>query len=142
MMDISIKNFFAISYSSPGTLFKHLSIYPSIPILYQVHYKRNMPDIDSLLDVWPEEFEQALKTLKLPSPDLDLTLLEYSKTLCAILDIPTYENPVESLHQMFSLYMDFRNNPHLQARDFTLTDRDRGGNNGAADIMNVDPAYK
>ena len=38
--------------------------------------------------------------------------------------------------------MDFRNNPHLQARDFTLTDRDKGGNNGAADIMNVDPAYK
>ena len=89
----------------------------------------------------PEEFEQALKTLKLPSPDLDLSLLEYSKTLCAILDIPTYENPIESLHQMFSLYMDFRNNPHLQARDFSLTDRDRGGS-GAADIMNVDPGYK
>lgn len=102
-----------------------------------------MPDIDSLLDVWPEEFEIALKTLKLPSPDLDLSLAEYSKTLCAILDIPTYENPIESLHQMFSLYMDFRNNPHLQVRDFSLTDRERGGgNSGAADIMNVDPGYK
>ena len=100
----------------------------------QVHYKKNMPDIDSLLDVWPEEFEQALKTLKLPSPDLDLTLLEYSKTLCAILDIPTYENPVESLHQMFSLYMDFRNNPHLQARE--TVDREPGG--GYADVMQVD----
>ena len=122
--------------------FPSLLLYHMYPISYQVHYKRNMPDIDSLLDVWPEEFELALKTLKLPSPDLDLSLLEYSKTLCSILDIPVYENPVESLHQMFSLYMDFRNNPHLQARDFTLTDRDKGGNNGAADIMNVDPAYK
>ena len=100
----------------------------------QVHYKKNMPDIDSLLDVWPEEFEQALKTLKLPSPDLDLSLLEYSKTLCSILDIPVYENPVESLHQMFSLYMDFRNNPHLQARE--VVDREPGG--GYADVMHVD----
>jgi intraflagellar transport protein 46 len=107
----------------------------------QVHYKRNMPDIDSLLDVWPEDFEEALKTLKLPSPDLDLSLAEYAKTLCAILDIPTYENPIESLHQMFSLYMDFRNNPHLQARDLSLADRDHAGGR-AFDVMNVDPSYK
>ena len=103
----------------------------------QVHYKRNMPDIDSLLDVWPEEFEQALKTLKLPSPDLDLSLAEYSKTLCGILDIPTYENPIESLHQMFSLYMDFRDNPHFQARE--QADREPGY--GSADIMRVDQGY-
>lgn len=104
---------------------------------FQVHYKRNMPDIDSLLDVWPEEFEQALKTLKLPSPDLDLSLAEYSKTLCGILDIPTYENPIESLHQMFSLYMDFRDNPHFQARD--QSEREPGY--GQADIMRVDQGY-
>jgi intraflagellar transport protein 46 len=100
-----------------------------------------MPDIDSLLDVWPEEFELALQTLKLPSPDLDLSLIEYVKTLCAILDIPVYENPVESLHQMFSLFMDFRNNPHLQARDYSFPDRDTG-NGGAQDIMNVDQNHK
>ena len=82
----------------------------------QVHYKRNMPDMDSLLDMWPAEFERALETLPLPSPDLDLSLPEYAKTLCAILDIPTYENPIESLHLMFTLFMDFRNNPHFQAR--------------------------
>jgi intraflagellar transport protein 46 len=103
----------------------------------QVHYRRNMPNIDDLLDVWPEAFETALETLKLPSPDLDVSLAEYSKILCSILDIPTYENPIESLHQMFSLFMDFRNNPHFQVRDIELEGRGYG-----ADVMNVDPSYK
>jgi intraflagellar transport protein 46 len=108
----------------------------------QVHYRRNMPDIDTLLDVWPEEFETMLETLKLPSPDLDLSLLEYAKILCAILDIPVYENPIESLHQLFSLFMDFRNNPHLQARDLDLADRDGGGAYGNADVMTIKQGFK
>jgi intraflagellar transport protein 46 len=73
-----------------------------------------MPDVDQLLDVWPEEFEAALEHLQLPSPDLELSLPEYTRVLCSILDIPVYENPIESLHVMFSLYMDFRNNPQFQ----------------------------
>jgi len=83
----------------------------------QVHYRKNMPDIDQLMDVWPEEFESLLGSVQLPSPDLELSLAEYAKSLCAILDIPTYENPVESLHLMFTLYTDFRNNPHFQNID-------------------------
>lgn len=59
---------------------------------------------------------QLLDTVPLPSPDLEMSLPEYCKALTAILDIPTYENPVEPLHLMFSLYMDFRNNPHFQSR--------------------------
>ena len=82
----------------------------------QVNYKKNMPDIDQLMDVWPEEFEAMLATAQLPSPDLDMSLAEYSKVLCSILDIPTYENPIESLHLLFSLFIDFRNNPHFQSR--------------------------
>lgn len=82
----------------------------------QVHYKKNVPDMDTLLDMWPPEFERALETLQLPSPDLDLSIAEYARVLCSILDIPTYDNPIESLHLMFTLYMDFRNNPHFQAR--------------------------
>ena len=108
----------------------------------QVHYRRNMPDIDTLLDVWPEEFETMLETLKLPSPDLDLSLLEYSKILCAILDIPVYDNPIESLHQLFSLFMDFRNNPHLQARDLDIGDRNGGGAYGDADVMTIKQGFK
>jgi len=98
----------------------------------QVHYRRNMPDVDQLLDVWPEEFEAALEHLQLPSPDLELSLPEYARVLCSILDIPVYDNPIESLHVMFSLYMDFRNNPQFQ--------RMGGGSEsgyGGADVMQV-----
>mmetsp|Transcript_31727 Transcript_31727/g.53521 ORF Transcript_31727/g.53521 Transcript_31727/m.53521 type:complete len:513 (-) Transcript_31727:99-1637(-) len=91
----------------------------------QVNYKKNMPDIDALMEVWPEEFEQMLATAQLPSPDLDLSIAEYAKVLCTILDIPTYENPIESLHLMFTLFIEFRNNPHFQARMM-------GGGGGAA----------
>lgn len=41
----------------------------------------------------------------------DLDLKTYSKMLCALLDIPVYENPVESLHVLFTLYLEFKNNP-------------------------------
>ena len=96
----------------------------------QVHYKKNVPDMDALLDMWSPEFEKALETLQLPSPDLDLSLAEYAKVLCSIVDIPTYENPVEALHLLFTLFMDFRNNPHFQAR---MAEGKGGNNNGEAD---------
>lgn len=114
----------------------------------QVHYRRNMPDVDTLLDVWPEEFEAALQHLHLPSPDLELSLPEYVKVICTILDIPVYENPIESLHVMFSLYMDFRNNPHFQSRFAgagDAADRDRQASAaayGGADVLQVTPGGK
>ena len=74
----------------------------------QVNYRRNMPDIDAMLDMWPPEFEQALEGLQLPSPELDMSLPEYTRVLCAILDIPVYDNPIESLHLMFTLFMEFK----------------------------------
>jgi hypothetical protein len=110
-----------------------------------------MPDIEKLMDVWPEEFEQLLETVPLPSPDLDLSLPEYAKALCAIVDIPTYDNPVESLHVLCSLFIEFRNNPHFQARlmdadyDQYAQDgkNDRAYNNyGAADVLEIEQDYK
>eukprot|EP01037_Dinobryon_pediforme_P018003 gene18003-18240_t len=81
----------------------------------QVHYKKNMPDIETLMDVWPEEMEALLESLTLPPPEMDLSLAEYVRVLCSILDIPVYDNPIESLHVMFTLFLDFRSNPHFQA---------------------------
>lgn len=95
-----------------------------------VTYKKNMPDIEKLMEAWPEDFEQALKLIPLPSPDLDMSLLEYVKVVCAILDIPVYDNPIESLHILFSLFLDFRNNPHFQAR---LTEGDQNSFDQRAD---------
>jgi len=109
-----------------------------------------MPDIETLMDVWPEEFESLLDSVSLPPPELDLSLLEYVKTLCAILDIPVYDNPIESLHLMFSLFIEFRNNPHFQARlgggmggggGAEEKGGEIGGRNmnfGGADVMQID----
>lgn len=115
-----------------------------------VNYRRNMPEIDRLMEVWPEDFEKLLSTTSLPSPDLDLTLLEYTKVLCSLLDIPVYENPIESLHLMFSLFVELKNNPHFQARMGLLEPADAKGEGnavmgskyGAADVLEIDNDYK
>lgn len=111
----------------------------------QVHYHKNMPEIEGLMEVWPEAFEEALAKIPLPPPDLDLSLAEYSKLLCSILDIPVYENPVESLHLMFTLFTDFRNNPHFQAMQAgaNIDIGNRGIDYGGADVMQIDSSdYK
>lgn len=111
----------------------------------QVNYKKNMPDIDKLMEAWPEEFEALLAATPLPSPDLDLSLGEYSKILCSLLDIPVYDNPIESLHLLFSLFIEFKNNPHFQSRladgqadakDFN--DRGNGSKYGGADVLELE----
>lgn len=111
----------------------------------QVHYKHNMPDIDRLMEVWPEEFEAKLENSMLPSPDLDLSLGEYTKALCTILDIPVFENPIESLHLLFTLFIDCRNNHHFQQRlqgegkQEEFKDGERQNNRGGADVLELAP---
>lgn len=79
----------------------------------QVHYTKSMPDIDSLMQVWPENVEEALNSTPLPQVDVDVSLEEYARTICAILDIPVYKNLSESLHVLFTLYMEFSSNQHF-----------------------------
>jgi len=79
-----------------------------------VSYSKNMPDIEQLMQVWPDEFERLLSTTKLPSADLDVDLKTYARIVCGILDIPVYTNIVESLHVLFTLYTEFKSNPHFQ----------------------------
>ena len=79
----------------------------------QVHYSKTMPDIERLMQVWPEEFEEILKSVKLPSPNIDLSVRDYARVLCAILDIPVYQNVTESLHVLFTLYSEFTSNQHF-----------------------------
>jgi intraflagellar transport protein 46 len=79
-----------------------------------VHFSQPMPDVEALMQVWPDEFESALKDAELPSADLDLSLAEYARVCCALLDIPVHGRLVESLHLLFTLYSEFRSNPHFQ----------------------------
>ena len=77
-----------------------------------------MPDIDSLMQVWPAEVEELLGEVAAPSEEIDLSISDYSRVACNILDIPVYpglnNSLVESLHVMFTLYSAFKENQHFQ----------------------------
>lgn len=76
--------------------------------------------MDSLMQVWPAEVEDVLNEIKLPSEDLDVSLEEYCRIACNLIDIPVYDgnpkNIFESLHVMFTLYSGFKDNPHFQPK--------------------------
>lgn len=85
-----------------------------------VHYTKNMPDIDTLMQEWPAELEELLKKVSLPSADMDCSLGDYVKAICSILDIPVYKtshnnDKVQALHVLFTLYNEFQNSQHFQA---------------------------
>ncbi|GAX84315.1 hypothetical protein CEUSTIGMA_g11737.t1 [Chlamydomonas eustigma] len=90
-----------------------------------VTYSRRMPDIDTLMQEWPPEMEAFLKNMKMPSGELDIDLKTFTKLLCGILDIPVYDNPIESLHVLFSLYLEFKSNPVFKQQ--LDMDRSTGG---------------
>lgn len=68
-----------------------------------------MPSIDSLMREWPPEFEELLKEVSLPSPELDVDLNTYADILCALLDIPVYKSRVQSIHALLNLFSEFKN---------------------------------
>lgn len=81
-----------------------------------VQYSRAMPDIDSLMQEWPAELEELLSRLQLPPARLHCSLAEYTDAICALLDIPVYSNRIQSLHLLFSLYLEFRDSQHFTRR--------------------------
>lgn len=46
-----------------------------------------------------------------PPPPQELDIKTYARLVCTLLDIPVYDDPVESLHVLFTLYLEFKNNP-------------------------------
>jgi intraflagellar transport protein 46 len=80
-----------------------------------VHYTKNMPDIDTLMQEWPSEFEELLKEVSLPTADIDCDLATYVDMICAILDIPRYKSKIQSLHVLFTLYSEFKNSQHFKS---------------------------
>jgi intraflagellar transport protein 46 len=78
-----------------------------------MNYTYKMPDLEELMQEWPEEMDGALTSLPLPTADMDLSLEEYVRVICAMLDIPVKGNIVESLHVLFSLYHLFTDFGHF-----------------------------
>lgn len=83
--------------------------------LPSVHYSKPMPDIERLMQVWPSQFEEMLKTVTLPGHEIELDVKDYARVVCALLDIPVYDKITESLHVLFTLYSEFKNNSHFQS---------------------------
>ncbi len=83
-----------------------------------VQYTKNMPDIEPLMQEWPPEMEDAFSQIMFPGSDIDMPLSEYAKVICGLLDIPVHKlgnkkGLVEALHLLFSLYAEFKENPHF-----------------------------
>ncbi|KAK6467924.1 intraflagellar transport protein 46-like protein [Huso huso] len=80
-----------------------------------VHYTKPMPDIDTLMQEWPPEFEELLGKVSLPTAEINCDLGEYIDMICAVLDIPVYKNRIQCLHILFTLYSEFKNSQHFKA---------------------------
>ena len=94
-----------------------------------VSYSRLMPDIDELIQLWPAEMEEVLASTGLLSDtrmrpmsserddhrgnregisgNIDLSTSDLARTVCALLDIPVYSSLKESVHLLFTLYLEF-----------------------------------
>jgi intraflagellar transport protein 46 len=83
-----------------------------------VIYSKNFPDIEKLMQVWPEKVESSLKEILFPDERLNLSVDNYSKLVCNMIDIPVHigsnKSLIESLHVLFTLYSEFKQNQHFQ----------------------------
>lgn len=75
---------------------------------------QRLPDIETLMQEWPEHFEQALEKYGLPTPDMDCSLDEYVQIICGLLDIPVHSSKIASLFLLFSLYNEFQSSQHFK----------------------------
>ncbi|KAL3688608.1 hypothetical protein R1sor_014917 [Riccia sorocarpa] len=73
-----------------------------------VIYSKQMPDMEKLMQEWPPSMEKVLAETNLPTATLDVEVHAFVDICCAILDIPIYNSRVESLHLMYSLYLELR----------------------------------
>ncbi|KAJ3135628.1 Intraflagellar transport protein 46 [Geranomyces variabilis] len=95
-----------------------------------VHYSNKMPDVEKLMEQWPEEVESAFKAgeVDIPPAEIDLPLPDYSQLMCNMIDIPVYPSPhgakrkdtetrahIEALHVFFTLYLEFNSSAHFKA---------------------------
>ncbi len=86
-----------------------------------VSYNKHMPDVESLLQVWPDKMENILKDIPFPDERLNIDLDNYASIVCNLLDIPVNKannskGLIEALHLMFTVFLEFKNNQHFYKR--------------------------
>lgn len=77
-----------------------------------------MPNLDDLMQEWPESIENLLKLHGFPSSKFSGCLSQYIDVVCGIFDIPVYKNKILSLHLLFNLYAAIKNSQLYQTNNF------------------------
>jgi len=67
----------------------------------------------------PPELEQALKEMSFPGAEIDMHPSDYARIILTMLDIPVHKlannkSLIESLHVLFTLFSEFRQNQHFK----------------------------
>ncbi|XP_075725365.1 intraflagellar transport 46 [Rhipicephalus microplus] len=102
-----------------------------------VHYTRNMPDVESLMQEWPPDFEEMLAEVQVPTAELECSLEEYATMACLLMDIPVYKGKlIQSLHVLFTLFTAFKNSQHFGAMGMGTGGGTSGG--GKAPVEDTD----
>lgn len=78
------------------------------------------PAIDTLIQAWPEELEPLVRSLHVSRAYVDVDLKTLGEAVCNLLDIPVYEDPLESLHWVFMLYLELKNNELINPKGNTM----------------------
>mmetsp|Transcript_25025 Transcript_25025/g.75430 ORF Transcript_25025/g.75430 Transcript_25025/m.75430 type:complete len:374 (-) Transcript_25025:84-1205(-) len=82
-----------------------------------IQFSTPMPDVELLMQEWPPEVEALLKTVELPSAELDVQLKHFVSIVCAVLDIPVHGSKVEALHLLFSLFVEFKQSQGFRSKE-------------------------
>ncbi|KAK8768908.1 hypothetical protein V5799_014627 [Amblyomma americanum] len=89
-----------------------------------VRYTRSMPDVESLMQEWPPDFEELLAEAQVPTAQLECSLEEYATMACLLVDVPVYKGKlIQSLHVFFTLYTAFKNSQHFGAMEAAAAGR-------------------
>ncbi|CAH0728612.1 unnamed protein product, partial [Brenthis ino] len=84
-------------------------------------YTCKMPDIDNLMEEWPDTMEDTLNEVGFPPANIDCSLSQYVDLVCAIFDIPvqgdTLNDRIQALHLLFNLYSAVKNSQLYAERE-------------------------
>ncbi|KAL1490290.1 hypothetical protein ABEB36_013007 [Hypothenemus hampei] len=93
-----------------------------------VSYSQPMPDIDDLMQQWPDDLELKYKREGFPKPKENQSLSDYVNTVCEYFGIPIAKNQIESLHHLFCLYTAVKQSQVYQVGRNTGQDKEEDTN--------------
>lgn len=97
-----------------------------------VRYSQPMPDLDELMQQWPEDMEKKLKEEGFPRPGDYGSTSDYINAVCEKFQIPVGRNKIQSLHLLFCLYAAIKSSQLYQSTA-TNGKNDIGSNNEGVD---------